>query len=349
MKLTPFLLLATTSAFASSSLDQRISKLEQQMDEVRMTSVLGSVGAKTATAAPDLGCYVPFLSVEMLYWKPSIGGSEFAFTNNSFPVANPYYGNIVQITGDWQFGFKAGLGYRFTSIDWDLSAELTRVKFHDVEHSNNPLSASGLPGSANETSAEASWAISFNVLDVDLSRPYFLRPRFSVEPRLGVRTAWIKQRDHAQYFNAATSVSNLLKYVNSTAGIGIFGGTQLHWHWSSHWSLFGGATASLIYGKMKVAAKAMNFETLPAGPLAVPLNVSADTYKVLPNMSVNTGLQWEMSWKVVRLALAAGYDFQYWWRQNQRLHLQTDTSYSWTRYAEDLGLQGYKLRVALDF
>ena len=41
----------------------------------------------------------------------------------------------------------------------------------------------------------------------------------------------------------------------------------------------------------------MNFDSSPA----VPLDVSADTYKVLPNMSLDTGLQWEMCWKVCAL------------------------------------------------
>jgi hypothetical protein len=96
---------------------------------------------------------------------------------------------------------------------------------------------------------------------------------------------------------------------------------------------------------MKVAAKSMNFGSLPA----VPLDISADNYKVLPNISLDTGLQWEMSWKALRIVLAAGYDFLYWWGQNQQLHLETNTSYSWTRIAEDLGFQGFKLKAALEY
>ncbi len=348
MKFTPFILLAASPLLASSALDQRISLLEKQMKEISMCSVYGNVGAKTASASPDINCYAPFLSIEMLYWKPFVGGSEFAFTDDSFPVASPYFGNIVQVNNDWQFGFRTGLGYRFSIVDWTLSAEFTRIKFHDFEHSDHHgkgLSASGLPNAANETSAEANWAVSFNVLDVDMSRPYFLRPRFSLQPRLGLRSAWIKQRDHAEFFNASSNENKLLKYVNATSGIGLFGGTKLNWHWSSQWSLFGGATASLIYGKMKVAAKSINFGSSPA----VPLDVLADTHKLLPNMSLDTGLQWEMCWRVIRFSLAAGYEFQYWWRQNQRLHLENGSTYSWSRYAEDLGFQGLKFKAALDF
>jgi hypothetical protein len=348
MKLIPFVLLAASPILATSALDRRISNLEQQMKDVRMCSVFGNVGAKTVSATPDTGCHVSFLSIEMLYWKPFIGGSEFAYTDDVFPVARPFIGNIVQMNCDWQFGFRTGLGYRFSDIDWTLGAEFIRLKFHNHEHVAIPdggLSASGLPGATNESSAEAKWAISFNVLDVDLSRPYFLRPRFSMEPRIGVRTAWIKQNDRALYLNAFTDGSSLLKNVNSTAGIGVFGGTRLNWHWSSQWSLYGGATASLIYGKMKVAAKIMNSGFVSV----VPLDISADTYKVLPNMSLDSGLQWEKAWKVVRFALAAGYDFQYWWGQNQRLHLKRGTQYSWSRYAEDLGFQGFKLKATLDY
>jgi hypothetical protein len=102
---------------------------------------------------------------------------------------------------------------------------------------------------------------------------------------------------------------------------------------------------SLIYGKMKVHAKSINSGSSPA----VPLNVSADNYKVLPNMSLDTGLTWEMSWRTVRLAVSAGYEFQYWWRQNQRPHLDIGTAYSWIRESEDLGFHGCKFNLGLDF
>jgi hypothetical protein len=347
MKPIQLLFLAASPVFATNALDRRITNLEQQMDEVRECTALGNAGAKTASATADIDCPVSFFSIEMLYWKPFIGGSDFAFTDDAFPVAIPYMGNLAEINSDWHFGFRAGLGYRFSNIDWVINAEYTRLKFASLEHTsaNGGISASGLFLAGNETSAKAKWALSFNVLDVDLSRPYFLRPRFSLEPRIGLRSAWITQRDHAQYFNASNDQSRLLKYVNSASGIGIFGGTRMSWHWSRQWSLYGGASASLIYGKMNVAAKSMNFAVAPA----IPLDVSADTYKVLPNMSIDTGLQWQMCWKAVCLSLAAGYDFQYWWRQNQRPHLDANTNYSWIRHAEDLGFQGFKLSAALDY
>ncbi|MBF8262682.1 MAG: mOMP-like family protein [Parachlamydiales bacterium] len=348
MKLTPFIILAASNVIAANSLDQRIADLEQQMTEVRTNTVFGNAGARTVSALPAINSYGLFLSMEMLYWMPFIGGTEFAYFDDTFPVASPFNGNIVEFNFDWQFGVRTALGYQFTNPDWAIIAEYTHVKFHDTEHASHPrggLSASGLPGVVNETSAEASWTCSFNVFDFDLTRAYFLRPRFSVSPLLGIRTAWIQQRDHAQYFNASTSVSNLLKYVNETAGAGLLGGTGLRWHWSSQWSLASHIAGSLIYGKFKVSAKAENYLTTPAEPL----HVKADTYKFLPNMSIDTALQWEKAWCALRLTLAAGYEFQYWWRQNQRLHFDTGTAYSWTRYAEDLGFQGVKFRAALDF
>ena len=347
------LLLLAVTPLAAASLDQRVSKLEQQMKETRMHSVYGNTGANTASATPSIHRYGPFLSVDMLYWKPFIGGTEFAYIDNEFPVAAPFYGNVVQFNFDWQFGFRTALGYQFTNPDWDISGIFTRVKFHQTKHENKPLSASGLPDVTDETSAEGKWSTSFNVLDLDLARAYFLRPRFSIHPRIGVRTAWIKQHDHMEYSNASNNRSNLLVFNNSTSGVGLLAGSGLHWHWSSQWSLFGNFIASLIYGKIEVGAKSVNFfPTLAMYALprpSDPLNVSADTYKVLPNTSLDIGLQWEMSWSAVRLSMAAGYEFQYWWRQNQQLQLDNGTTYSWQRHSEDLGFQGIKFNAGLDF
>jgi hypothetical protein len=345
MKLTPFLLVAASPIFAAPSLDQRVSTLEKQMNEVRVPSVYGNAGAKTASATAATNRYGPVFSIEMLYCKPFFGGNEFGFTDTVFPVASPYIGHIVQFNFDWQFGLRAGFGYQFCNPDWLLSTEFTHLKIEQTKHVSKPLMASGLPNVANETSAEGSWHLSYNVLDFDLGRAYFMRPRLSLHPKIGVRTAWIKQRDHEQYFNASNSVNNLLTNVNSTSGAGLLGGTGLQWHFSSQWSLFSNFIASLIYGKIEVGAKIINYRTTPVEPL----KVSADTYKVLPNMSLDAGLRWETAWKVVHFALSAGYEFQYWWRQNQRVHLEGGTTYSWVRHAEDLGFHGFKLNAMLDF
>lgn len=334
---------AATLVF-SNTLDERISHLEQQMKEASVQTVFGNTGANTAPASPRLEYPIPFVLIEMLYWKPFFGGNEYGYTDSSFPVAQPFNGKIVQMNSDWQFGFKMGLGYRFTAIDWSLGAEFTRLKFHDHHSSGSSLSASGLPDAGNESSAHAKWKISFNVLDFYLARPYFLRPRLSMEPRMGLRTAWIHQNDHEQYFNTLSGVNPWLKNNNLSKGIGIFGGTAAHWHWCRQWGLYGGASASLIYGKIKCSTEASDPSNSPS-----VLDVSADTYKVLPNCELHTGLQWNYSWKVATLLLAAGYDFQYWWGQNQRPHLKYNTDYSWLRYNEDLGFQGFSLTAALNY
>lgn len=342
------LLISSAVSLNASSLEERLDTLDQQMKEIRMRSVYGNYGARTATASPSLDRYGPSLSMEVLCWKPWVGGTEFAFFDDSFPVAAPYDGKTVQPNFDWQWGLRAELGYQFCNADWAITSEYSRIRFHEIKHADHPtfgLSASNLPGASNETSAQAKWNFSFNVLDVNLSKPYFLRPRLSISPQMGVRTAWIHQRDTAEYFNASNNHNSLLKFINNTTGAGILFGSALRWHWSDEWSLSSNWIGSLIYGKMKVHAKSMNFNFSPA----VPLLVSANLYKVLPNISIDTALQWEMAWRAVRLSLSLGYEFQYWWRQNQRMHLDIDTAYSWVRLAEDIGFHGTKLKAGIDF
>jgi hypothetical protein len=237
MKLTPLMLLAISPAFAAPSINDRVAKLEEQMQQVRMQTVFGNAGAKTAAATPKLDRFGPFMSAELLYWKPFIGGSDFAFRDNTLPPATPFLTEMVPFNFDWKCGVRADFGYQFNDPNWDLSTIYTRLSTHQVQHSpahrGQSLVASGLPGATLETSAEAKWSLSFNVIDLDLARSYFLRPRLSVHPRIGLRTAWIHQRDQEQYFYSASSVTHLLKYKTSTAGVGLLGGTELRWHWSS--------------------------------------------------------------------------------------------------------------------
>ena len=153
MKLTPFFLLAATPIIAAPGLDQRVSKLEQQMKEARMETVYGNAGARTVSATPATDRYGPSFSVDFLCWKPFIGGTEFAFTDYSYPNDGiTFYDTaLANVNFDWKFGFRTGFGYQFSDPDWDMSAVYTRVEFdqvvHRPAHPGGSVDASGLPSS----------------------------------------------------------------------------------------------------------------------------------------------------------------------------------------------------------
>src|SRR5271157_5732046 len=121
MKLSPLMLLAISPAFAFASMNERVSKLEQQMQQVRTQTVYGNAGAKTASATPKMDRYGPFIAMELLYWKPFVGGSEYAFKDYATPLASPYLTEMIPFKFDWRCGVRANFGYQFANPDWDIS------------------------------------------------------------------------------------------------------------------------------------------------------------------------------------------------------------------------------------
>ena len=351
MKLTYFVLLAAaTPIFSAGKLERRVEKLEQEMDQIRVQTVYGNVGAKTPSAAPVINRFGPLVYAQAIYWKPFEGGTEFAFTNNTSPPVAPYLGEIVQFNFDWQWGFRIGLGYQFDNPDWEVATEYTRVKFHASKNEKAPtggsLEASGLSTATDSdrtdfSKAQAKWSTAFSILDFTLSRPYLVRPSLALQPTIGVRAAWIFQRDQVDYYSGA-SVANMLKNNNGTSSIGILGGSQMNWRWTKNWGLYSSLTGSLLYGKFSVATKSLTSDE-------IVLNISEDTYKVLPNLSADAGVKWQMCFNRMKLFASLGYEFQYWWQQNQRPHFNETTTYSWLRYAEDLGFQGININAGIDF
>ena len=226
-----------------------------------------------------------------------------------------------------------------------MICDYTRVKFHSSKNEKAPvngsLEASGLPDADGFSRANANWAIAFSVLDFTVSRSYLIRPSLSFNPAIGVRSAWIFQRDQVEYYSSG-SVANLLKNVNGTSSIGLLGSSQMNWRWTKNWGLYSSFVGSLLYGKFSVGTKSFTDGS-------TVLDTSNDTFTILPNVSFDAGLKWEMCLNRVRLFASAGYEFQYWWRQNQRSHLNEDVTYSWVRYAEDLGFEGIAINAGVDF
>jgi hypothetical protein len=78
----------------------------------------------------------PFVSLEMLYFKPFIGGTEFGYTARAFPVVSPFYGKIAQFNFDWQFGVRAALGYQFViqTGPYQQNIHGSSLMIHNMNH-----------------------------------------------------------------------------------------------------------------------------------------------------------------------------------------------------------------------
>ena len=112
-------LVASSTAFAGMDMDSRVTQLENQMQQVRTETAMGTYGAQTATARPEVDGRGWFLTLDVLYWHAKVGGTEFAYSDND-PSANlPIRGRTKDIDFEWDWGVRVGLGYNFAHDGWD--------------------------------------------------------------------------------------------------------------------------------------------------------------------------------------------------------------------------------------
>lgn len=352
-RILPLLLLSTTTILAST-LNERLDVLESQMQDLRMQSVYGNFGAKTASGYPDLDSWGVYFGAEAIYWKFFEGGTDYVYENEPNVSSTVASDQLHYLDEAWRFAYRFTLGYQLNDPDLDLWSTFTRFTTDQDRGVNQPNGSTGalfpnqnLPNKLDYTRATVEGNIAYNVLDINLGRSYFLRRTFSMHPFIGVRGAKIDTRTYFTW--SGSSISDFTyKSSNDFWGAGILGGTRGRWHFDKHWSLFGSFLGSLLYGWYDIDTKIQ--QLFPSSDTL--LNLDSDLRLVVPNITTDVGLSWEYIafCEKTRFSFSLAYEFQYWWAYNQTLHTKYNApSYAWDRFAEDFGLQGLKFNFGLDF
>ncbi|HEY4254834.1 MAG TPA: Lpg1974 family pore-forming outer membrane protein [Chlamydiales bacterium] len=330
-----------SSLSALPTLDARLDRLEEQVNEISAQTVYGNYGAKTASAIPRLNTYGGFLSIEGLCLQFFEGGSDFVYRNTT-PISTSFnMGRTKTFSFDWRFAFRVAGGYQFKCPDWTLWAEYLRFTTEQSKKISPPAGgslSSNFVFDTNPLTSRLEMEINYNTLDLNLGRPYLLRNNFSLHPFVGVRGAVIHQHDEI----TETFVSSTLFHheTNRFYGAGLRAGSQARWLLGSGWSLFGSLAGSIVYG---------TFDNRFTQNQSIKLQ--SDTSGLSPNLTSDAGLSWEkaLASARTRISLSLGYEFDYWWRQNQTIHNFTDATVASMRWSEDLGLHGVKLNCGFDF
>ena len=340
------LLLATT--LTALDLNDRITRLEEKMQDVRTQTVYGNYGASTASAYPSMNTWGIYGTIEGLYMKFTEGGTDYAWTD-TVAGGSPYVGKLKYLDYDWRFAFRVTAGYQFDCPDWDLWAEYMRFATSQSNTTNLPagggLYSNVFNGGSISSLTKIRQSVAFNTADLNLGRNYFLRRNVSMHPFFGLRGAWINQHQNTK-IDSVSSVFYQMKQKNDYGGLGLRTGSSVRWHLSQGWSLFGSLSAALMWGQFDNSLKQIQTSS---GTTTTNIDLNTDTRRILPNMMADAGITWEHVFRRGRLGMTLGYEFDYWWRQNQTVHVDASTTYTYYRISEDLALQGVKLNLGYDF
>lgn len=369
-------LLASSTAFSAMDMDSRVSRLENQMQQMRTENAMGTYGTKTANARPEVGGRSWFLTLDVLLWHAKVGGTEYAYSDNDPKAKLPVKGRTKDIDFEWDWGLRVGAGYNFDHDGWDAGLQYTWFDTNGSDSTRSGLNSSVVPlrGSSRIVatededdrfivcdSAKTQYDLEYQGLELELGRAYFVSGKLSLRPHWGVKSAWIDQEQITRYtggspFARTSDTSNLGLGISTVHikdecdfwGLGPRAGVDSKWHLGSGFSLFGNIAGSLLFSYFDVDHQE-RWTTVKENRI----NLHANRHAFSPSVQFALGLRYDqyIHNNKQHIGVGLGFDGQYWWRQNQVLKVD-DTStdvIKYERYSEDLSLHGVTLDVKFDF
>lgn len=328
-------LLASLQGFCADNTNARIEKLETDMRKIRGETAYNTYGSRVATASPQIDGYGFYGSADFLWWKAYEGGSDYVLRNN----------HIRHVNFDWEPGFKVGGGYLFDHDAWDADIEFTFFRTH-TNHSLRSDSLFPLVGDQDLSlnHSKAKWRIHFYNLDLVVGKNYFVSKYLAFRPFFALTIAWIDQNRRFK-FHTTEGDQISLKGRNDFSGVGPKLGVGAQYFFCEHFSCYGDVSGDLLWGDFSVRERE---DDKTAGTQFY--NLRYNLHRMVPVCAFELGLSYEVHVDddTCRFRLKAGYESQYWWRQNQLPIFNAD-ALVFHRYSEDLGLQGLTVEARLDF
>ncbi|MCP5506205.1 MAG: hypothetical protein H7A38_04915 [Chlamydiales bacterium] len=285
----------SASAFAYRDLDDRLDTLEKEMQEISAHNPQGTYGAKFATARPETEGTRWYVALDVLYWHPKMGGTEFAIgytpqgyiSSESIPeVATQHYprGKVKENDFSWDLGLKVGLGYKTPHDKWDVFARYTWFESHSSNSMHKDAPSAIIPLKINFDAtinifttdlfkmkffcnhAKSTVDIDYNNIDLELSRSYFTSKNWSVRPHLDIKATFLSIDQKVQYIQDVNQDISSLFYdllspevkvdlKSKIKGLGPRLGLDTKLYLGNGFNIFADASGSILYSSVKTSQK----------------------------------------------------------------------------------------------
>lgn len=308
-----------------------VDNLNCKMNSLHQENVRGDSTARTVPYSEGSGIV---LEGDFLYWEARQDGLEFAI-DHDFSVVENQKAKQLDLRKKWEPGFRIGLNALFGGKDeWELKAawsylksrQTTRADVTETERVLLPTWGMGTLGyEANR--AYARHKIHYNVIDVELARHYFMSHSISARPYVGVRGAIIEQHYRVRYDDIFVNASpvpadeySLFRARNDFWGVGLKAGTEMTYHLTKNFGIFGKVSGSLLTGEFYVREKYSGFEENSNPPPALVnanLKLKEHMDRIRFNVEMQLGLNMNYCFNNGNgVEIFAGYDLVNWFDQN---------------------------------
>ncbi len=327
--------------------------------------------AYNAPARIDTACGMKaWVSASFIYWQPKEKGWDLAKHTTKSLTTNDFSVHVVKQDFDYHPSFKVGAGLNICRDDWTLFLEYTRLNCDDsksidlgsVFHVDNDFLETyrfyPITSSSKFKSLKSKWDLDYNMLDLELGRPYYVGKKVVFKPHFGIRGGWLDQRYHldGSYTNSTSvpyTIINVLQRNKSDSWlIGPRAGLDSDWLIGCDFKVFANLAGSLTYQDYKASLYLEQPVQTGVATATTYTFHNSDNY-LTPNVEFATGLgygryfcnnEWYFDFVV-------GYDFHYFWNQNKITNLQDrqQISSAWETDEGSLVLHGLTVTARVDF
>ena len=357
------LLALTASAFADGDMiaAQVKSDMQSNMNQQQMPNVVTLTSARPES---DNGWY---LFADALYWRADVGNTDWSFKNTDVNAVDEVVrGPNHKLDFKWSWGFRVGIGANIDHDMWDTNFYYTWFRSensnsvgtdgpNELAVDNQGSVGNAGPSTRGVSQGKIEWNIHYSMFDWELGRWFHVSRSLSLRPHVGIKGGWINQKVNRDWtINRTTEGEADLE--NDFWGVGAAGGFNSTWMLGHvgrhHFSLFGDFAGALMYGHFDVDHK----EEVEINEVVVGGNNirNLDRNLAVPMLQAMFGLGWDLPFNRDRchFGLKVGYEFQYWFRQNQMLNIKNGSPANTVQYwrnSDDLALQGLTVDFRFDF
>jgi len=295
-----------------------------------------------------------FADAAILYWKANEDGLGFAVESPSTFKLAPQ-AKVENPDFEWDFGFKLGLGYRFSHDHWNLLLQFTSFQTHndrEIEAGDHQIlfplwQKSTLDGPFFANEAKVHWRLHLGLVDLMLSKFYQVTNTLILIPEIGIRGGSARQKYYLEYRGGSFPASSdeIIHMKNKFFGIGPNIGLLGQWSWGRGFSLFAKSLLSLLLGEFYVHQD----EYLDKEKLLGVHDIFSSTAAIF---EICAGVGWQHCFQgaLRRLALDIRWDQLFCPSQNQLLHF-TNANTPGVFFANqgDLTISGVEFNMRFDF
>lgn len=290
-----------------------------------------------------------YLSGELLLWQ----------TNDHIVFGvDEKTGQPSRVKQVWKPGVRVGIGY-IAPYQWDIGLYWTYYtnsgKISDrIEYSESLEKSSSTSKENNnliyeffqpikKPFANQSYTVNgntnniYSLSDLELSRAFLIDWYLTLRPFLGLRTAFLTQKQdilYEEFFTPSTRAP--IRAKQEFSGVGPKFGMNFKWALFQDFYLLNRTSTAILYGKR------YHFLSSPElTPLYTELTYINDQfYQIIPNLEFFLGLGWETIFCSSKMfSIQIGWETSFWW--------DTASNFAWAE--RSLGIQGWNFKVSFGF